>query len=688
MSDEPKTEVEPKLEKETVDRLIYDYWMSAFKRAWKKMPVKEWETAEKRYAAVTGDDETKRPVVNDLRNHVEISSAFLDQREPSFKITVSESYAGVEAAQMAADCERKYLEYVWGEQDCQIVESQKLGSALIRNVGFSMPIFDMKKWMPDLRYLPPRDVRIDPDCGGILARATWMAYKEDISLEELVADVRDLTKDEIETIKKRNPSVLTDDEQEAVEDKEPFIAATRWHVFARNAAAVRDFAKMEKDDETDPPSLVDELKLKTERRYLQFVEGIHRPLKDKKQWPFDLDHKEFPITQFMLNQVPEDLYGFTDYQQMERMDTMSDAMMQFIEENGFKNARTKYLAGKSSGDMSAESINNFLNEQETSVLMDMLGEDDKPLLKEVTVAKANEALVSYYNLFHEESIKASADSELAIETVADYKEVTAVGVRADLERRQQRNNHRLAGPRSYEKTIQEDAVKMLEIAHQFVPRLSVISFGREEDADENLQALPWAEAQEALLDGGHLLKLGIDAIVGPELAKFWMTPDEIPMVAIRLSTKTQITPGSTRNLTQEQQAATLIEFYQNVLFPTIYEPMQRYDLASKYLEYTATFMQGLERMEEFLPTKEAIEQFQQQAQEAAQAEQQAAQEQAELETAQGQQKLETEGQSAQIKVGTAAAQAQIAIGSAEKKAELDERKAKMQLKAKPKAGAK
>ena len=687
---------EPKLDKETIDTRIYTYWMGAFKRAGKDMPVDHWEAANNRYSAKGekgGEEYTDKPVVNDLRNHVEISRAYLDQRDPSFKVAVSNAYAGDDDAEGAAEAERKYIEYVWREQECQVAESQKLDSALLFNVGYTMPVFDLKKWMPDVRYLPTKDVRIDPDAGGLMTRASWMAYREDISIETLMADVPDITEDEIATIRKTNSSVLSEDEQKDVDDgdKELYLSVTRWHVFARNDAAVRDFTKEDPQEEIESVSLVDELKLKTERRYLQFVDGIPRPLKDKKKWPFELDHKEFPITRFSLNQVPESLYGFTDYQQMQRMDTMADTMMAYIQKNAFHAAITKYLASKEA-DFTQADVDNFINNTERAVLLNMIDEAGKPLLTEVRVESANEALVKFYELFSDESKNASGDTELAIESVADYKEVTAIGVRADLERRQQRSSLRLSGPRGYEKSIQEDAVKMLEIAHQFVPKMSVIEMrGVEPEETEpvtmdeafspekpefdptasRLVELPWPQAQLAMKAGGHLLKLGIDAIVGEELAQFWLTTDEMTMEAIRLSTRISIEPGSTRNLTQEQQAASMMELYTNVLFPTIYEPMGRFDLASKFLEKAGELMPGLDNIEDFLPTADDVKQFQDQQAQAAQAEQQQAQQeaeqQAEIEAAKAEQDLEAGGQKVDNEQRSAdiAVQKQVAKGQLE-----------------------
>ncbi len=703
---------QPTLDTETIDNRIYIYWMGAFKRAGKDMPVDHWEAANNRYSAKGekgGEEYTDKPVVNDLRNHVEISRAYLDQRDPSFKVAVSNAYAGDDDAEGAAEAERKYIEYVWREQECQVAESQKLDSALLFNVGYTMPVFDLKKWMPDLRYLPTKDVRIDPDAGGLMTRASWMAYREDISIETLMADVPDITEDEIATIRKTNSSVLSEDEQKDVGDgdKELYLSVTRWHVFARNDAAVRDFTKEDPQEEIESVSLVDELKLKTERRYLQFVDGIPRPLKDKQKWPFELDHKEFPITRFSLNQVPESLYGFTDYQQMQRMDTMADTMMAYIQKNAFHAAITKYLASKEA-DFTQTDVDNFINNTERAVLLNMIDEAGKPLLTEVRVESANEALVKFYELFSDESKNASGDTELAIESVADYKEVTAIGVRADLERRQQRSSLRLSGPRGYEKSIQEDAVKMLEIAHQFVPKMSVIEMrGVEPEETEpvamdeafspekpefdptasRLVELPWPQAQLAMKAGGHLLKLGIDAIVGEELAQFWLTTDEMTMEAIRLSTRISIEPGSTRNLTQEQQAASMMELYTNVLFPTIYEPMGRFDLASKFLEKAGELMPGLDNIEDFLPTADDVKQFQDQQAQAAQAEQQQAQQeaeqQAEIEAAKAEQDLEAGGQkvdneqrSADIEVQKQVAKGQLEIQQQTFKNRMAEKQAK------------
>ena len=175
------------------------------------------------------------------------------------------------------------------------------------------------------------------------------------------------------------------------------------------------------------------------------------------------------------------------------------------------------------------------------------------------------------------------------------------------------------------------------------------------------------------------MQLGIDAIVGDELSKSWKTSDELPMVAIRLSTKVHITPGSTRNLTQAQQAAELTQFYNETLYPTIYEPIGLFDKAAAFIKHIATFMQGVDRMEDFLPTTEEVKQFLQQRQQAAEQDAQSEQQKAEMEMQMLQQKGESEQRSAELKIGTEAAKAEIDIKRDLQKTANEERKAKLQL---------
>ena len=671
---------------------VYKYWMSAIKRAYKQMPVDMWEVAETRLKAYQERHtiliEDTRPVVNDFRNHYEGSRAYLDQREPSFKVVPAPAYANDENVLKRAKCERVYLERIWIEQECQKAESQKLDSSLIRNVGFTMPVFDLKKWMPAVRYLPARDVRLDPDCGGLMERVSWSAYKEVISLEELKANNPDLSKGDFEKLKKQGASVLTEKENDDVseEEKPLYAVVTVWHIFAKNDAALREY---DKDDEVElPESLADELKLNTKTRYIQIVEGLPKPLRDADRWPFLLDHNEQMITRLQMNKEPEKLYGFTDYQQMERMDALSDEVMGYVAIDAYYAAVRKYAGNPNNTQPSDMSIEDFLNTNKTTYLGDMMGDDGKPLIQRIDAGQGSNQLAPAYELMHDQSKEASGQNELMSDSIADFKDVTAIGVRYQEQKLHQRVNLRLGGPRGYEKSIQEDAVKLLEIAHQLVPRYSSVAVtgaipevdeeGIDYEEAERVVELPWEDAKKAIVAGGQLLKLGVDAIVGKELAEFWLTTDDTPMEEIRLSTQVVIVPGSTRTITQEQKAADLQEFFIQQLWPTVYEPMMRFDLAKKFLEHVG-MLKGIDRMEDYLPQEEEITQFIQEQkkmqQQQAQAEQQQNQQQAEVE----QQKAQTEQVAADADLERDEIRGQMEIEKEVAKAEIDEEKVRIQM---------
>ncbi len=674
-------------------RKIVSYWGNCIRRAGKKMPTEEWKIAQLRLSAYQDRESDKaedtRPVVNDFRNHYEGSRAYLDQRDPSFKVKAAPAFIKDQNILKRAECEKLYLERVWKEQECQKAESQKLNSALIRNVGFTMPVFDIKKWMPSVRYLPALDVRLDPDCDGLWEKASWCAYKENISLEELKANNPDLTQADVELMQqKKMGSVLTDDELTEVDDKEKelYSVVTVWHIFARNAAAIRKYEKEDKD-ELLPKSIAQELNLDTPRRYLQIIDGLDRPLRDVDSWPFDLDHNELPITPLQMNHEPENLYGFTDYQQMERMDELSDHVMNYIEQDAYFTSNRKYAAGKASEMPSDLSIEDFINTNKRSVLPDFLDEAGNPLIKEITVGATNPSLPGHYTLMHDQAKEASGQSELMSESIADFKDVTAIGVRYQEQKLHQRVNLRLGGPRGYEKSIQEDAVKLLEIAHQWVPKYSSIRrIVEQETYDEVLgeyvkgpqevqdDGVKWKDAKKALLEGARLVRLGVDAIVGPELAEYWVTAADTPIEDIRLSTEIIVMPGSTRTITQQQRAAELEDYYSNILWPTIYEPMKRLDLAKRFNEYIGK-LKGIDRMEDFLPQDDEIKQFLEQLKQAEQEEREAAQ--------QGQPDMEGDEirkqAAADAELQRAGVKAELEMEKEMQKAEFEQEKGEMQL---------
>lgn len=654
------------------DRLC-KYWQSQLKRAAKLMPVEAWEKAEKRLSVKEKDDEGKDvlPVVNEFRNFFENSRAYIDQREANFKVAPSPAKSSDENIIKRAECEQKYLQYVWHEQRVQKAQSKKLNSALVRNVGFTFPTFDLKKWMPTVKYIPARKVRFDPDCDGNYEEANWCAYYECLPADE-VKTKYDLSDDQMKLIHDKGQSALTEKEQGEIgeKDSEQFALATVWHIFAKNSSAVRRF----RDSETEvPSSLADELEISTPKKYIVLIEGLQDVVVNNDKWPFELDHNENALTPLQMNKELETLYGYTDFQQMERMDKVTDAVMGFIEEDAYYSACRKYAGGEDMPD--EKQIKDWLENPRRTYLDGLLGEDGKPKIQELRVGQINPHMAPHYELMSKEAAKSSGLNELLADTIADLKDVTAIGVRYQQSQLHQRVNLRLGGPDGFEVSCQEDAVKILEIAHQLVPVLSKVSvtkpvetFGENGEKyleiKEVVEDLPWPAAQQAMVAGGKLLALGVDAVVGEELAKYWVTTDTVPLEEIRLSTDVMIVPGSTRTITSEQKAAEMVDLYANVLFPTLYQPLGLYGYAARFVEHILQ-LRGEDRAEDFIPRQEEIQAALQQMQ---QAQQQAVQ-----------QDTDAEEQKQQLEIEKKSAEAEIDLEKKKTEAELDAQKSVMQM---------
>ena len=195
---------------EEKDRLIYKYWMSNIKRAEKQQPLKNWQAADARLNCEETDP-TKDgrggnalPYVNGFRLHYESLKSFLDQTEPTFKISPTDAFSDDKVVQKQAECDFAYLKFLWDEQKCQISQSKKLDSCLRKNFGATTVIFDVKKWMPALKYLAAERVIIDPECNGNIEEANWMGYYDDISIEELLSENTKITQAELKSIIKKS----------------------------------------------------------------------------------------------------------------------------------------------------------------------------------------------------------------------------------------------------------------------------------------------------------------------------------------------------------------------------------------------------------------------------------------------------------------------------------------------------
>lgn len=602
---------------------IYRYWMNCVKRARKARPLEKWKAAEERLKAA-GDKYAfpdNRPYVNDYRKMHESLMAFLDQQEPTFKVIPTEPYMSDLTILKRAECEGAYLKCCWREQNCQKAQSRKLIDSVDINNGFTIIEFDKKKWMPSIRYLPARDVLIDRDCGGLIENANWLGYQEDISVEVFQSWHPELSDDALKQIIKKSGSVLSEEEREEVEDKDKTLYETLRviHIFAKNSSAIKTFEK-EKENEVGLANrrLADELEKKTPKRYLQFVEGFPSPVQDDAFWPFDLDHDEFPITHLQHNRVNNDTYGFTDYQQMERLDILSDNIIDNIGTACFWSSVQKLL-GVEGVQIDPVAIDNFLNDLRETFLPNMADMEGRPKMVPVERKQINPAQLQAYDLLHNQAKEASALSELLENADAQaYKDVTALAARIVDANMHQRVNRRLSGPFGYEESIAEDAKKFLEVAHQKVPVLTTVAVIRQVPTGEyneigepvvteieTTEELAWSEVLTAVSQGGEIIQLGVEAVVGPELAKFW--PYKEAPERWKLATKVTVEPGTTRSITRQQQAAIMKQLYVE-LYQPFYMLTGRLDLMRDYLEFIGQLAQ-VPNIDSKLPSIEDIKNF-------------------------------------------------------------------------------
>ncbi len=609
------------------NRQITTYWMNCIKRAEKAQPKEDWLAAMNRLKCKKGSGEEGRggeekPYVNGYRLHYEAMKAFLEQRNAEFNVTPTEPFLTNPTIIKQSQCDLAYLTYVWNEQRCQNIAGQMLDSAIIKNLGVTLPGFDKKKWMPNLQYIPAGNLLFDPDCNGIREKAGWEGYRENISVEELLSKAPELTEDEIEKIKSNAGSLLTDTEQDEYDLKDPdktaFSVVILYHIFARNDIAVRKFA--EEEDMPDKAK-VKVLNLTTPKRYLQFVKGLERPLVNEEGWPYELDDNEFPTTILKFNNPVEDSFGFTDHKQMERLDTAFDNVMHDIIDQSYWEANKKFGGTKEAGDLTQADIEKFLRDPKKWYLPNIIGSDGKSKIQCIDTGKFSPELVASLKVIDEQRNNASAIGELLSTQTAEWKDVRAISARIHDANVHQKINRRLS---EYEIAIAENAVKILEIAHQFVPRYSLLEVpvpkwtldegGNPVETGETYMdyiSYPWEQVQVMMSRPNvTLIMLGADAIVGPELAPYWRTAEEYSPQLFKLSTAIQVIPGSTRSITKEHRAAMLKEYYNEIFFP-LYQLMGRFDLARNYLAHISTLI-DLGEGKDFIPDLQSMIKFNEQ----------------------------------------------------------------------------
>jgi hypothetical protein len=101
------------------------------------------------------------------------------------------------------------------------------------------------------------------------------------------------------------------------------------------------------------------------------------------------------------------------------------------------------------------------------------------------------------------------------------------------------------------------------MCHVILPKWSIV-----EDAAGQVQPpMPWAQAEQVLIAGGDLVQLGVDAMVGPELAQYWQ--EHLPLDVLRLRLNVEIEHGSTQRAQRQEKIGTFIATYRMMIQPVL-----------------------------------------------------------------------------------------------------------------------
>jgi hypothetical protein len=558
-------------------------------------PKDEWEEARVAYEGST--EKPNRLRANLWRTMVDTQAAFLDQDPKRPIVRPQDGYAKDETARGQAQCEQALYDYIFREMDYASAIEQVRHSAGLIDVGFAVLSWDMRRSLPAFRYLEPEDVRIDPDCGGDLARAGWIAFAENVSAELLSRQAGI----PLDKLRKARVKPLPDADQPE-RDAEEVRRATEvvgaaidkcrvWHIYARNEFALYDTrpASDEQDQEGRPhfERHRDRHGMNEPRRYVKVVEGYDRPIEDIQDgWPeaLALDWDEWPIVMLGFNRRKGKCAGFTDWRHVSVLQEDFNTVLKDLVVRAKLRNPPKMLKGEGCT-MDDAQIKRMLESTEVEVIGGAVDATGKPTLVPLdfgtpTVQEV-ELLATVKNLVDQMSMlpEIMRGGEQGFETATEARTASEAAA-AKIERRFRR----------YERMQIEIARKTIQACHANLPLLTrverlqpvmrevlipdpvtgtTLPTGQMEptgDFEPVVDSLMWSEAQIALAEpGAELVQLGVEAMVGPELARFW--PEGKPLSVIRASTRVDVERGSSQRRVREEKSKEFRELVMQVLLP-------------------------------------------------------------------------------------------------------------------------
>jgi hypothetical protein len=594
-----------------------------------KYPVEEWDDAAERYGGY--EDPPDREHLDSFRSQVDTQKSYLDQLEGNIRATPAAGMAIDEIVAKQAQCSEGLVQYAFRELALRRVCGRALLSSLMGSAGAAVDSYDERRALPIVKWINTRQVAWDKDSAGDITRGGWVAFYEWVSPDVLWAQSEgklDLKK--LRDAANKQPKTHTGDVLKDAISGGPSEPLRRrcllWRFFGRNEYALYS------DRPADDPLPGDKGEAewtrfrtaKEPRRYLELVDGYDVPLADEPDWPreFALDFDQWPVHWLTFNEDLQHVAGFTDWRHVQRANDANENMARAITTNAKASLALKYLLRKNAG-VTREDVEAFLKTNNPAQVLEGLVDDQgNPLLTPVQVEQFRQDLLEAAQFLQDKADGAAHIDEI-LRGMQGKTNQTATEIGARQEAAMTSTNSRL---RKYEEFEEDVARRWLEMAYATMPRASTIRVATLEAPAPPVTPMPGAEGAPPVTEaapppaegeaapaapevapaepvlvltdqegvpwsmvaqiltanpGSEITRLGVDAIVGEELAQFW--PEGQPLDVIRRNVRVYVEAGSTTRQARMEKVQILTELYTNLLLP-LYQIVGRMDLAAQFVK--------------------------------------------------------------------------------------------------------
>lgn len=605
--------VAPAVAQELEDKKRARYFLQLVK-AGEVWPEKEWDEARLAYEADTA--EGKRPRVSRWRSTVDIKAAFVDEEPPKVNVEPRAGMAGDMATVNRAKADEALYAYLYDELGYRATIGKMRHSADVTGLGWVVCCTDTRRVMPDLKFIQNEQVALDGNGGGNLKRLSWIAYYELVAPELLQKEFPDLNLEKARTAAQTPRRENLEGTSEDIRRVQQAMDATRtmeskckvWRIFLRNEAALYD-TEPSKSEEGQPhlERFRDREGMNEPRRHVVVVEGYETLLRDEDRWPDVLacDWDEWPIHRLAFNEAYERTSGFTDYRHEEKLlgyieNAMADA-------NDVMALHTSLKIGAARGDMrDAQTIKNSIEAKGIQVIPDAFDEQGRPLLQPLNFGNLDQQHLNWIELCERTYETVSGVPKVQQGSENDTQQ-TATEIKVMSDAANARMDVRL---HKFEEANALVAAHVLMMAHVLLKRGSSVEVVEDvEGVDPKTGAptmvqqarvvdgLSWDQAQVAIMQGGTLITMGVDAMIGSELAAFW--EDGLPLDIIRRNIRVSVEKGSTQRRARMEKVSMFLQTYMGMVDPILMQlgmTRERLEAAKKVME-----MQGLGDLKSIVP---------------------------------------------------------------------------------------